>query len=263
MRTGHALVRTKPRGPTQPKRSWVRLNKGPKRSQRMENIQGQPLKTCRHCFSTGSGNCCWKINIRSSWIGNGSGMAAMWTWPFRWWRRARRSIQSCAAAVSTGGSTAPPTNSNWPRCWSTSRCPRRGEVRRPAEPRKVQHRSWRAGDGIRAWNRRSMRWKVMAWNGCARMAGKASNAPSASRSTQPTCIGWDGCCSNGRRDGTIARTTLSFGGLAVPVLNLHPSRPLGTDPACPDIEQEHIIHTFGAPVGPSRRMIRRKSPTSA
>ena len=25
--------------------------------------------------------------------------------------------------------------------------------------------------------------------------------------------------------------------------------PLGTDPACPDIEQEHIIHTFGAPVG--------------
>ena len=24
----------------------------------MENIHGQPLKTCRHCFSTGSGNCC-------------------------------------------------------------------------------------------------------------------------------------------------------------------------------------------------------------
>ena len=57
MRTGHALVRTNPRGPTPPKRSWVRLNKGPKRSQRMENIQGKPLKTCRHCFSTGSGNC--------------------------------------------------------------------------------------------------------------------------------------------------------------------------------------------------------------
>ncbi len=65
MRTGHALVRTKPRDPTQPKRSLVTLNKGPQRSQRMENIQGQPLKTCRHCFSTGSENCCGKTDTKS------------------------------------------------------------------------------------------------------------------------------------------------------------------------------------------------------
>ena len=58
MRTGHALIRTRPRGPTPPKRSLVTPNKGPKRPQRMENIQGQSLKTCRHCFSTGSWNRC-------------------------------------------------------------------------------------------------------------------------------------------------------------------------------------------------------------
>ncbi len=66
MRTGHALVRTKHRGPAQPKRSWRALNKGPKRSQRMENIQGQPLKTCRHCFFTGSGNCCYVYNVSTT-----------------------------------------------------------------------------------------------------------------------------------------------------------------------------------------------------
>ena len=135
-----------------------------------------------------------------------SGRAATWTWPFRWWRRARRSIRNCADAVSTGGSTAPPTNSNWPRCWSTSRCPRRGAARRPVEPGKVKHHSWRDAGSIRAWNRRSMRWKAMAWTGCAHMAGQASNAPWVSRSSPPTCIGSDGCCSNGRHGGTIART---------------------------------------------------------
>ena len=57
MGTGHALVRTRRRGPTPPKRGLVTPNKVPKRPQRMENIQGQSLKTCRHCFSTGSGNC--------------------------------------------------------------------------------------------------------------------------------------------------------------------------------------------------------------
>ena len=155
----------------------------------------------------------------------------MWTWPFRWWRRARRRIRNCAAAVSTGGSTAPPTNSNWPRCWSTSRCPRRGAARRPVEPGKVKHHAWCDAGNIRAWNRPSMRWKAMAWTGCAPMVGQASNAPWVSRSSPPTCIGSDACCSNGRRGGTIARTTLSSGGLAVvPVLNVHPSRPPGRPP---------------------------------
>ena len=74
------------------------------------------------------------------------------------------------------------------------------------EPGKVKHRSWRDAAGIRAWNRRSMRWKVMAWTGCARRAGQASNAPWVSRSSQPTCTDSDACCSNGRRGGTIART---------------------------------------------------------
>ena len=80
MRTGHALVRTKHRGPTQPKRSWGTLNKGPKRSQRMENIQGQPLKTCRHCFSTGSGNGCIKTKLcqEFSAISSGSGDPPIW-----------------------------------------------------------------------------------------------------------------------------------------------------------------------------------------
>ena len=72
----------------------------------------------------------------SSWAGTCSGRTWTWTWRFRWWRRARRSIRNCAAAVSTGGSTAPPTNSNWPRCWSTSRCPRRGAARRPVRARE-------------------------------------------------------------------------------------------------------------------------------
>ncbi len=76
-------------------------------------------------------------------------------------------------------------------------------------------------------------WKVMAWTGCARRAGKASNAPWVSRSSQPTCTGSDACCSNGRSGGTIARTTLSFGGLAVPILNIHPSRPSGRTPHAP------------------------------
>ncbi len=74
------------------------------------------------------------------------------------------------------------------------------------KPGKVKHHSWRDAGGIRAWNRRSMRWKAMAWTGCAHMAGQASNAPWVSRSSPPTCIGSDGCCSNGRHGGTIART---------------------------------------------------------
>ena len=113
-------------------------------------------------------------------------------------------------------STAPPTNSSWPRCWSTSRCPRRGEHGTEASVSSFREgkasfvargsRLRPESAGIRAWNRRSMRWKVMAWTGCARRAGQASNAPWVSRSSQPTCTDSDACCSNGRRGGTIART---------------------------------------------------------
>ncbi len=119
-----------------------------------------------------------------------------------------------------------------------------------ALPGKVKHRSWRDAGGIRAWNRRSMRWKVMAWTGCARMAGQASNAPWVSRPSQPTCTGSDACCSNGRSGGTIARTHHPIVWRPSRPHPQYPSfPPLGTDSARPESEQENIIRTFGAPMG--------------
>ena len=164
----------------------------------------------------------------------------------------RHSIRSCADAVSTGVSHSPPTNSSWPRCWDhvavAREGARHGGQSSPGEGKASFVARRRRHPGVESAI--SMRWKVMAWTGCARRAGQASKHRGyLDPRSQPAPTRTLAAATGGVAVPSHARTTLSFGGLAVPILK-YPSFPsLGTDSARPESEQENIIRTFGAPMG--------------
>ena len=161
----------------------------------------------------------------------------MWTWRFRWWRHARHSIRSCADAVSTGGSTAPPTNSSWPRCWSTSRLPAKGrgtEASRAREGKASFVARRRRHPGVESAKIHALeshgldRVRTQGRAGFERTVGisiLAANLHRLGRLLQQRAA----------RRGPIARThhPIRLAGLAVPILNIHPSRPSGRTPHAP------------------------------